>query len=113
MHELALMEEVRRLAEERVAVEGAHRIHRLHLRVGSMAGVDPQALAFAFEVVMQGGAAEGATLRLEVVPTACFCGQCGEAFTPSDVIFACPRCGTLSRRILRGQELELASLEIS
>jgi hydrogenase nickel incorporation protein HypA/HybF len=113
MHELALMEEVRRLAEERAAAQGADRIHRLHLRVGSLSGVDPEALAFAFEVVMQGGAAEGATLRLEVVPTVCFCGQCGEEFSPGDVIFVCPRCGALSQRILRGRELELASLEVS
>lgn len=113
MHELALMEELRRLAERHAAAEGARRIHSLHLRVGSMAGVEPEALAFAFELVMRGGAAEGATLRLEVVPTVCFCDQCEVEFSPGDVIFACPRCGTLSRRILRGRELELAALEIS
>lgn len=55
MHELALMEEVRRLADEQAAAQGALRIHALHLRIGSLSGVDPEALAFAFEVVMQGG----------------------------------------------------------
>jgi hydrogenase nickel incorporation protein HypA/HybF len=113
MHELALMEEVRRLADEQAAAQGALRIHALHLRIGSLSGVDPEALAFAFEVVMQGGAAQGATLRLEVIPTVCFCGQCEQEFTPVDVIYACPGCGALSQRILSGRELELTSLEVS
>ncbi len=66
MHELALMEEVHRIALAAAAAEGAARIHGLRLRVGQRAGVDPDALRFAFEVVMAGGIAEGASLELEL-----------------------------------------------
>ncbi len=113
MHELSLMEEVRRIAERRAAAEGASRIHRIGLRIGSLGGVDPEALAFAFAVVMAGGPANEARLDLEVVATRCLCPHCREAFEPADVIHACPRCGSLSSRILQGKELELTALEIS
>jgi hydrogenase nickel incorporation protein HypA/HybF len=113
MHELALMEELHRIALASAATQGAERIHRVMLRVGRLSGVDPDALAFAFEVVMAGGIAQGATLELEVVPTQCRCRGCGQRFEPEDVIFACPICGELSADVLRGRELELTGLEVS
>lgn len=126
MHELALMEELRRLAVQEARAQGASRIHRLQLRVGSQAGVDPEALRLAFAVVMgaadprdrtQTGEAElccgSITLDLDVVPTVCFCPDCAQEFRPTDVIHACPRCGGLASRLLRGRELELVGLEVS
>jgi hydrogenase nickel incorporation protein HypA/HybF len=113
MHELALMEELQRIALATAAAQGAQRIHTVMLRVGRLSGVDPDALAFAFEVVMAGGIGQGATLKLEVVPTQCRCGGCGQRFEPVDVIFACPICGELSADVLRGRELELTGLELS
>ena len=113
MHELALMEELQRIALATAAAQGAQRIHTVMLRVGRLSGVDPDALAFAFEVVMAGGIGQGATLKLEVVPTQCRCGGCGQRFEPVDVIFACPICGELSAHVLRGRELELMGLEVS
>jgi hydrogenase nickel incorporation protein HypA/HybF len=113
MHELALMEELHRIALAAAAAQGAQRIHRVMLRVGRLSGVDPDALAFAFEVVMAGGIGEGATLELEVVPTQCRCGWCGQRFEPLDVIVACPLCGAVSADVLRGRELELTGLEVS
>lgn len=113
MHELALMEELQRIALATAASQGAQRIHTVMLRVGRLSGVDPDALAFAFEVVMAGGIGQGAMLELEVVPTQCRCGGCGQRFEPVDVIFACPICGELSADVLRGRELELTGLELS
>ncbi|NDG74293.1 MAG: hydrogenase maturation nickel metallochaperone HypA [Synechococcaceae bacterium WB8_1B_136] len=122
MHELALMAELRHLAEEAASREGASRIHRLQLRIGSLSGVDADALRSAFAVVMadrepgDGSGSidtQGSTLELEVVRTVCFCADCQQEFAPSDVIHACPRCGALSTQVLRGRELELVALEVS
>ena len=113
MHELALMEAVRRLAEQEVRRQGASHLHRLQLRIGSLSGVDPDALQFAFDVVMAKRCSEGAKLELEVVATVCFCSHCRQDFAPRDVIHACPNCGALSAEVLRGRELELVALEVS
>lgn len=113
MHELALMEEVCRLASEAASGQGAHRIHRLQLRLGDRCGVEPIALRQAFAVVQEQAGWSEAELDLEIVPTRCWCTHCEEAFLPTDVIHACPRCSELSRDVLSGRELELVALEVS
>ena len=112
MHELSLMEAVRELALEQARAHGAERIAAIGLRIGSLAGVEPEALRFAQEVVMAGTAAEGAVLRLEVVPARFHCEPCQAPFTAEQGDCFCPRCGVPSRRLLQGRELELASLEL-
>ena len=117
MHELALMAELQGLAEAALRREGAVRIHRLQLRLGSLSGVDGEALRLAFAVLVSqaptGSPWRGAVLDLETIQARCFCSDCRQPFSPSDVIHACPRCGQLARRLLAGRELELTSLEVS
>jgi len=113
VHEVGLMQSALELAEEQARSRGATRIHRITLRVGRLAGVEPEALAFAFDVVTAGTMAEGAALQIESVPVVCSCGRCGKEFAPQDFVFACPGCGALSRDVRAGQELELTSLEVS
>ncbi len=113
MHELALMEELRRIALEAAVAQGARRIHAMRLRVGRLSGVDPEALRFAFEVVMAEGMASGAQLELEVVPSRCRCGPCGAPFEPEDLILVCPLCGAPAAEVLAGRELELIGLEVT
>ena len=113
MHELSLMESVRDLALEQARAHGTSRIAAITLRIGSLAGVEPEALRFAHGVVMAGTAAEGAVLRIEAVPARFLCEPCQEPFAAPQGDCLCPRCGALSRRLLQGRELELASLELS
>lgn len=113
MHELSLMEAVREQALAAALNHGAKRIEAITLRIGSLAGVDPDALRFAFEVVMTSTIAEMARLVIEAVPAKCFCQGCQQPFPPEDGCCVCPRCGAISRDLLQGRELELASLELS
>ncbi len=113
MHEVGLMQNALDLAIEAAARQRAGRIHRLTLRVGALAGVEPAALEFAFEVVVAGTVAEGARLVVESAVVTCFCQPCGREFEPACAVFECPRCGEVSRDVRRGYELELASLEVS
>jgi hydrogenase nickel incorporation protein HypA/HybF len=112
MHELSLMETVRELALEQAALHGAERITAITLRIGSLAGVEPEALRFAHAVVWEGTIAEGAELRIEEVAGECWCAVCRALFAAADGVCECPRCGAISRELRRGRELQLASLEL-
>lgn len=113
MHELSLMENVRDLVLEQAALHEAGGVLAIHLRIGSLAGVEPEALRLAFEVVMDDTIARGAQLRIETVPALCHCAPCGRSFDADDGVCECPRCGAISRDLLQGRELELSSMELS
>ena len=112
MHELALMQSVAELAQAEARQRGAEAITAIRLRVGSLAGVDPEALRFAAEVVLAEGLTAGARLEIEPVMAQAWCGPCAALFVLEQGLCRCPRCGTVSGEMRQGRELELASLEL-
>ena len=112
MHELSLMEALRDQALAAAHADGASRITAIRLRVGELTGVEIEALRFAFPVVMAGTMAAGAELRIEREPAECFCAACAAPFPASDGCCDCPRCGAISRQLLRGRDLQLLELEV-
>jgi len=113
MHELSLMEAVRQQVLEQAALHGARRITAITLRVGSLAGVEIDALRLAHEVVMADTIAADSRLVIEAVAATCFCALCRQPFPAADGCCDCPACGVVSRQLLQGRELQLASLELS
>lgn len=113
MHEFGIMQGVLNSALERAAQADAKQIHLIRLRVGRLAGVIPEAMHFAHDVVCEGTMAEGCKLEIENVPARCHCARCGKDFEPEKIVFKCPECGEISSTIVAGRELELVNMEIS
>lgn len=114
MHEVSLMEQTLNIAIAQAQAQNSTRIHRLKMRIGELAGVVPDALNFAFDIIIKGTMAEGAILEIEMVPVVCHCPHCDRDFHPVDAyIYECPDCGRFSHQILGGREIELTSLEVS
>jgi hydrogenase nickel incorporation protein HypA/HybF len=113
MHEVSIMEEAVRMAVETAKASGATRVLAVRLRVGTLSGVVPEALRFAFDVVCRDTMAEGASLELESVPPAGWCPDCRAEFECAGFPGECPRCHQPNAELRRGQELEIASVEIS
>lgn len=112
MHEVALMAEALRLAEDSARAAGATRIRTLRLRIGALSSVVPEAMRFAWEVTRRGTLAEGAQLEIESVPGAARCDRCQAEYDCDDFWSECPRCGAPGAELVRGQELEIAAIEI-
>jgi hydrogenase nickel incorporation protein HypA/HybF len=113
MHEVGIMQEGVRMAVETAKARQASRITRLGLRVGTMSGVVPDALRFAFDMVTRETLAEGAVLEIETVPATCWCGSCQAEFECADFLNECPRCRAWSGELRHGRELDLAFVEVT
>jgi hydrogenase nickel incorporation protein HypA/HybF len=114
MHELGIAEAALRQVAAQAREAGATHVHRIVLRIGTLSGVDPDALRFAMEVVLPESPAAGATFEIEIVPARARCQSCASEFVPADgFLFECPHCHALGATILQGKELDLVSLEIS
>lgn len=114
MHELSLVTSILEIAEAAARREGARTIRTVALRVGAFAGVDPGALEFAFEVAREGTMAERARLEIEIVPSHARCEGCDLSFELDNPfgLALCPRCGSSSTLVERGEELEVQFLEV-
>ncbi len=113
MHEVSIMTEAMRVAVESAHAAGAGRITVLRLRVGTMSGVVPDAMRFAWDVVSRDTIAAGARLEIESVPAAGWCATCRAEFACADFFNECPRCHHVSGEMRRGRELDIASVEIN
>jgi len=101
------------MAEENTRKSGATQIHRIRIRVGSLSGVVPEALRFAFDGLKNGTPAERAELELEPVPAVAWCPGCAAEFEVADLLYECPRCHRSSGELRHGLELDLAAMEVS
>lgn len=113
MHEVGLMQEVLKTAEQEMRRHGSVRITRIVLRVGGLSGAVPEALATAFAVLSPSTAAAGAILDCEAVEAQAYCDTCRREFAVNAQFFECPACGRLSAVLRQGRELQLSSLELA
>ena len=95
---------------EQARQAGASRVHAIRLRIGSLSGVVPDALQFAFEALAADTPAEGAKLIIEDVPARFWCATCSHEFEATQM-FA-PDCHHPSGKLRAGREMELTSLEV-
>lgn len=113
MHELSLMEEMLDLIEAQAREEGCSRIHVVTLRVGRLAGVEVEALRFAFDVVTKGTLAEGARLELEEPPGMGWCEQCQQEVEVAARFEPCPLCLQGPVRLTDGTQVLVMSMDVA
>lgn len=111
MHEMSLCEGIRRIVEEQAAAHAVSRITRVRVEIGRFAGVEKDALAFAFDVVMQGSVAEGAALEMIDLPGRALCYDCMETVEIENRLDPCPRCGGGRLMPQGGDELRIKDME--
>ena len=92
--------------------EGFARVVAIHLAVGMLGHVEPEALEFAFAAVTKGSLAEGARLALTLVPGEARCLDCGTVAAVESRLSLCPACGSARLRLTAGEELRLTELEV-
>jgi hydrogenase nickel incorporation protein HypA/HybF len=87
-------------------------IHKVGVRIGELAGVDPDAMSFCFEALVRGTDLEPLALEIEYCPRRAQCRACGHRYASSVEVPGCPECGWMEAQFLSGDELELTYLEV-
>jgi hydrogenase nickel incorporation protein HypA/HybF len=112
MHEMAIANSVLESVRiESLRFPGRH-ICKIGVRIGELAGLDPEAMRFCFEALVRGTDLEPLELDIDYRPRRHECRACGQSFSPRLEDLACPDCGGLDSRFIEGDELELAYLEV-
>ena len=113
MHELSIAQGIVEMAADAALQAKADRVIAVNLKVGRLAGIDPGALTFSYEIASEGTILEGSRLTIIDVPLVVWCAHClKEVELPSVQHFRCPTCATPCGEIRSGRELDIESLEI-
>jgi len=112
MHEMSLCEGIRGIVEDQARAHGFGTVKTLRLEIGRFAGVEKDALAFAFDVVMRGSPAEGARLEMVDLPGRAMCYDCMVEVEIDDRLAPCPRCGGGKLMPVAGDEMRIKDMEV-
>lgn len=111
MHELSIALSILEIGAEQAEELGAP-IVAVHLRLGQLSGVLPDALRSAYNLARENSSLAHAQLLIEEVPVAVRCDRCGVETEVDFPHLTCGMCGALTANVVRGRELELVGLEI-
>ena len=113
MHELSVALSLIEGIHDSASREGFERVVAVHVRVGALSGIAPDALRFSWKLATAGTLAADSDLRIEDVPLVVFCERCETERMPRPASgLVCPECGGACPRIVRGRELQLVAVEV-
>jgi hydrogenase nickel incorporation protein HypA/HybF len=112
MHELGIANAILEAVQAEALRCPRARPRKVGVRLGELAGVDPDALSFCFETLAGQTGLASVSLEIEPCPRRHRCPGCGVEFTVVDYEVDCPDCGEHGTECISGTELELAYLEM-
>lgn len=113
MHELSIAHSLAALAEEAARRAGVRKVVALHLDIGVLAGIEPGALEFSWEIAARDTLVAGSRLTIRHLPVVVHCPVCDADGELVDMRrFRCPRCDTPTADLRQGRELEITGLEV-
>ena len=112
MHELSIALSIVELAEEEAKKANATSISKIEVEIGTMAGIDADALQFAWDATIQGTMAGHAELQIHSIQAEPHCLECGKDFPAENFFVQCPDCGSYRYQITKGKELRISSLMV-
>lgn len=112
MHEVALAQGIVDIVREQATRAACRVVKVVHLRVGALSSVEPEALLFGFESAARGTVVEGATLAIERTLGKARCMGCERDAQVESRLALCPHCGSGQLLITGGDELRITELEV-
>lgn len=112
MHELSIVMSIVDAAREQVEKHRAARVEAITLEVGTLAGIEPEALEFAWEAAVPDTVLDGAGRYIRYIQARAKCAGCGNEYDIQQLFEPCPLCGEYFSDLLQGQELRIKTMTL-
>lgn len=113
MHEMAVAESIIKIIEEKLKEKDQKGdVKKVHLKIGELTCVEPEALRLSFEALSKETLLEKASLFIQSIPITGKCKDCLKKLRLEKLDFSCPFCGSFRIEIKTGRELFIESFEI-
>jgi hydrogenase nickel incorporation protein HypA/HybF len=112
MHEYSIVRALFDRVEAEAQAHGASAVRQIRVRIGELAGVDPELLRSAYTLFRTHTICQDADLEIDAVQACWECPRCQSPIGRGDIL-RCPACGTPAR-LTSGDEivLERVALEV-
>jgi hydrogenase nickel incorporation protein HypA/HybF len=112
VHEMSLAESVLQIVRDAARTEGFSRVRMVRLEIGQLAGVEPEAMRFCFDVVSRETLADQARLEIVATPGEGWCIMCSRPVPIAARFDACPVCGSYQVQATGGLDMRVSELEV-
>jgi hydrogenase nickel incorporation protein HypA/HybF len=113
MHELSIVMSIVETAEEKVKENHAQSVESIDLVIGDLAGVENEALDFAWDSAVKNTVLQTAKRNIIHVTARAKCLECDCEFEVKEIYDECPLCGEHLLQIIQGKELQIKSMVLN
>ncbi|NPA44531.1 MAG: hydrogenase maturation nickel metallochaperone HypA [Chlorobi bacterium] len=100
------------IAESEAKKNNAKKITKLELDIGTVSGIELDALNFAFESIKNETMLKNAQIKINKIKAKSKCEDCNYEFNVEDVYSLCPKCNSYKTTIIHGKEMKVKSILI-
>ncbi len=122
MHEYSIMSQLVSALIEELDDKHNNKVESVHIEVGELTFLEPDALEFAFSVLIKETVLEGSVLEVKTISSEIECESCGykgpvnysddPTFHFNIPIVTCPRCDS-KPKVTKGKETMIRSVTVS
>ena len=112
MHELSIAMGIVKIAENEAFKVGAKAVDKIELEIGTLAGIEFDALDFVWAAAVKNTVLERAIKEIEIIEAKGQCVDCDKVFSIENIYDACPDCNSYLKGIIQGKELRVKALEV-
>ncbi|NQV02638.1 MAG: hydrogenase maturation nickel metallochaperone HypA [Bacteroidia bacterium] len=110
MHELSIALNILDIVLEECRKAGSAKVEEVVIQVGTLRGVDTQALTTCLHVASRETMMQDARIRIYRKQGRGFCSGCQKEFDMKDILTLCPDCYQPATNLQEGQEMQIESI---
>lgn len=108
MHEYSILRALLDRVEAEAQAHHASAVRRIRVRIGELAGVDPELLRSAYSLLRERSICQDADLEICTMEARWECVRCTRQIAPGEIL-RCPECATPAR-LASGDEIVLEQI---
>lgn len=110
MHELSIAQSIISIIKNTVPVDEQKKIITIRLQIGSLSGIEIDALTYSFSLMRKNHRFIYAELDIEIINGTGRCLDCNIEFEYHSYGTPCPICKNYQIKILQGKEMKVTSI---